>query len=113
MAGVVGGTEQHVASGGMHGIVSVEQHYASPLVYQQRHSLRPLFLSFLFNRILGLCTAGILLLDIWAWISPGVLARSGTVSAGKSCKWEGQGGNEGGNKRERPAVRMRMEETLH
>lgn len=29
-------------------------------------------------RVIGLCTASILLLDIWAWISPGMLARSGT-----------------------------------
>lgn len=30
-------------------------------------------------RWMGLCAAGLLLLDIWAWVAPGVLAPKGTV----------------------------------
>jgi hypothetical protein len=33
----------------------------------------------LFYRTLALCTAGILLLDIWSWIWPGVLGGSEMV----------------------------------
>lgn len=31
------------------------------------------------SRCLALCTGGLLLLDIWAWVAPGVLAPKGTV----------------------------------